>query len=172
MEPDADFIAAIADAWARSDASESAYERGQILEEIVRFVFGALPGFLHWRSRHVTNNGDAEFDVCFHNDIRESLFPSAEPAMVVECKNTAGAIGSGDVRNFVAKMEDVQLSWAFLVAANGITGSGERNSAAHAVIQQARLRKINVLVEVALTCSLNDGVDNLNAAAALTELLI
>lgn len=146
MDPDPEYIATIADAWARSDATDSSYERGQILEELVRFVFGGLPGFSHWKSRHVTSNGDAEFDVCFHNDIRLSPFPSAEPAMVVECKNTGDAIGSAEVRNFVAKMEDVQLSWAFLVAANGITGSGERNSNAHAVIQQARGRKINVLV--------------------------
>lgn len=146
MDPDPDYIATIVDAWARSDASDSSYERGQILEVLVRFVFGGLPGFSHWRSRHVTNLGDAEFDVCFHNDIRQSPFPFAEPAMVVECKNTGDRIGSAEVRNFVAKMEDVQLSWAVLVAANGITGSGERDSHAHAVIQAARARKINVLV--------------------------
>lgn len=146
VEPDPDFIATVVDFWARSDASDSSYERGQILEELVRYVFGSIPGLSHWRSRHVTNNGDAEFDVCFSNDIRQSPFPFAEPAMVVECKNTGGPIGSGDVRNFIAKMQEVQLSWAFLVAANGITGSGERNSHAHAVIQGARGRGINVLV--------------------------
>nr|WP_143324408.1 restriction endonuclease [Caulobacter sp. FWC2] len=105
-----------------------------------------MPGFSHWKSRHVTNLGDAEFDVCFHNDIRLSPFPFAEPAMVIECKNTGNPIGSAEVRNFVAKMEDVQLSWAVLVAANGITGSGQRDSHAHAVIQAARVRKVNVLV--------------------------
>ncbi|PIB92744.1 hypothetical protein CSW62_14930 [Caulobacter sp. FWC2] len=75
-----------------------------------------------------------------------SPFPFAEPAMVIECKNTGNPIGSAEVRNFVAKMEDVQLSWAVLVAANGITGSGQRDSHAHAVIQAARVRKVNVLV--------------------------
>lgn len=146
MEPDPDYIAEIIDAWARSDASESANERGEILEELVKFIFGSLPGFSHWKSRHLTNDGSAEFDVCFHNDIRLSPFPFAEPAMVVECKNTGRRIDAAGVRSFIAKLEDVQVSWAFLVAAHGITGSGERNTRAHGAIQVARTRKVNLLV--------------------------
>jgi hypothetical protein len=65
---------------------------------------------------------------------------------VVECKNTGGPVSSAGVRNFIAKMEDVQVSWAFLVAAQGITGSGQRNTHAHAAIQKGRTRKVNVLV--------------------------
>ena len=34
------------------------------------------------------------------------------------------------------------------------------------------LRKVDVLIEVALTCRLNNRVNDLNAAAALTELLV
>lgn len=140
------FVAEIAKAWMQSDASESANERGAILEELVKSLFGGLPGFSHWKSRHLTDNGSAEFDVCFHNDIRISPFPFAEPAIVVECKNTGRRIDAAAVRNFIAKLEDVQVSWAFLVAAEGITGSGERNTRAHAAIQSARSRKINLLV--------------------------
>lgn len=146
MDPDPDFIAGIQDAWARSDASPDANERGTIFEELVKIIFGGLPGFSHWKSRHLTNDGSAEFDVCFHNDIRLSPFPFAEPAMVVECKNTGRRIDAAGVRNFIAKLEDVQIGWAFLVAAQGITGSGQRNTRAHAAIQNARGRKVNLLV--------------------------
>lgn len=146
MEPDLNFIATITDAWERSDQSDSPYDRGLILEELVQYLFGSLPGLSFWRSRHVTNNGDAEFDVCFHNDIRVSLFPFAEPAMVVECKNTDSPIGSAEVRNFIAKMEDVALSWAFMVSARGVTGDHNGQRHARAVIQQARTRRVNLLV--------------------------
>lgn len=146
MEPDPTYIAEISDAWARSDASESAFERGEILEALVKYIFGRLPGFSHWRTRHLTNDGSAEFDVCFHNDIRLSPFPFAEPAIVVECKNTGSRVDSASVRSFIGKLEDVQISWAFLVAAQGITGSDEKNTRAHSVIQNARGRKINLLV--------------------------
>lgn len=146
MDPDPAFIAEIVDAWARTDASANANERGEILEELVKGIFGTLPGFSHWKSRHLTNDGSAEFDVCFHNDIRLSPFPFAEPAMAVECKNTGRRVDSVGVRNFIAKLEDVQISWAFLVAAQGITGSGQRNTRAHAAIQSARARKVNLLV--------------------------
>lgn len=146
MDQDPVYIAEIEHAWAHSDAAESANERGEILEELVKYIFERLPGFSHWKSRHLTNDGSAEFDVCFHNDIRLSPFPFAEPAMVVECKNTGRRIDSAGVRNFIAKLEDVQVSWAFLVAAQGITGSGQRNTRAHAAIQTARTRKVNLLV--------------------------
>jgi hypothetical protein len=146
VNPDHAYIAQIADAWTQSDAAASRNERGEILENLVKYIFGNLPGFSHWKSRHLTNDGSAEFDVCFHNDIRLSPFPFAEPAMVVECKNTGRRIDSAGVRNFIAKLEDVQVSWAFLVAAQGITGSGKRNTRAHAVIQTARTRKANLLV--------------------------
>ena len=146
MDPDPAYIAEIAQAWAQSDASGSANERGAILEELVKSLFGGLPGFSHWKSRHLTNDGSAEFDVCFHNDIRLSPFPFAEPAIVVECKNTGRRIDAAAVRNFIAKLEDVQVSWGFLVAAQGITGSGGRNTRAHAAIQSARGRKVNLLV--------------------------
>jgi hypothetical protein len=43
MDPDPDYIATIADAWARSDASGSSYDRGQILEALVQFVLAACP---------------------------------------------------------------------------------------------------------------------------------
>lgn len=146
MDPDPEYIEAIADAWARSDASGDANERGQILEELVRYVFGRLPGFAHWRSRHLTSNGSAEFDVCFTNDVRISPFPFAEPAMVIECKNTARKVDAAAVRSFIAKLEEVQVNWAFLVAARGITGSGRRSSRAHGAIQAARARRVNLLV--------------------------
>jgi hypothetical protein len=146
VNQDPAFIAEIANAFARSDAAESANERGKVLEELIKYIFGSLPGFSHWKSRHLTNDGSAEFDVCFHNDIRLSPFPFAEPAMIVECKNTAYPIDAAAVRSFVAKLEDVQVSWAFLVAARGITGSGERKTHAHAAIQNARTRKVNLLV--------------------------
>lgn len=146
MDPDPEFIALIDDAWARTDASADRNERGEILEELVKQVFGSLPGLSHWKSRHLTNDGSAEFDVCFHNDIRLSPFPFAEPALVVECKNTGRPVDSAGVRNFIAKIEDVQVSWAFMVTAQGITGTGKRNTRAHAAIQTARGRKVNLLV--------------------------
>lgn len=146
MDPDLPYIAGISDAWARSDVTGDRNERGEILETLVKSIFGRLPGFSHWKSRHLTNEGSAEFDVCFHNDIRLSPFPFAEPAMVVECKNTGRRIDSAGVRNFIAKLEDMQVSWASLVAAEGITGSGERYTRAHAAIQNARTRKVNLLV--------------------------
>jgi hypothetical protein len=43
-------------------------------------------------------------------------------------------------------LEDIRVSWAFLVAAQGITGSNTRSTHAHWVIQKARGRKINLLV--------------------------
>lgn len=146
MKPDPIYIAEIENAWGRSDACGSPNERGQILEDLVRYIFERLPGLSHWKSRHLTNDGSAEFDVCFHNDIRLSPFPFAEPAMVVECKNTGSRIDAAAVRNFIAKLEDVQVNWAFLVAAQGITGSGQRNTHAHAAIRIARTRRVNVLV--------------------------
>ncbi|PZM13718.1 restriction endonuclease [Rhizobium tubonense] len=146
METDLDFVGAIAEALVRSDASDSNHERGRILEEIVRYVFGALPGFTHWRNRVITNKGDAEFDVCFQNDVRQNPFNFASAAIVIECKNTGRPVGSGDVRKFISKMDDHQLDWAFLVAANGITGAGKKTSHAHSVIQTARLRRRNLLV--------------------------
>ena len=67
-------------------------------------------------------------------------------ADVLGLMNALGIAQAHVVRNFIAKLEDVQVSWAFLVAAQGVTGSGERNTRAHAAIQTARTRKVNLLV--------------------------
>lgn len=159
-----DVRAAVGEAFRRSDLSQDANERGAILEALVTDLFGLLPGLSYWRSRFLTNDGSAEFDVCFHNDVRVSLFPEAGPALVVECKNTGHRIDSGAVRIFVTKLAEIHAKWGVLVASQGITGEDERN--AKAVVLDARGRGTHLLVFT------RENLERLGDAAAWEAMVI
>lgn len=156
--PDPAFMASIAARFAEADAATSNAARGAALEMLIRDAFSSIDGVQHWRSRFLNSAASAEFDVCFQQDNRISPIHDLGQPLVVECKNTAGKVTAPTVRTFASKLDEVRLKWGVLVAAQGITGSGKRRSAAHDVIDATWLRLgVGIIVVTrtnleALTC--------------------
>jgi len=145
--------ATILEAFERSDAAETTTFRGRILEDLIAQLFADIDGIRHYKNNLLNAAGSTELDVCFWNSRRADGFPFLENIIVAECKNTATRIGSAEIRNFRAKLEDMKLNFGLFIATNGITGDADQLRNAHDAVRQAFQQgiQIAVLTKVELT---------------------
>ncbi len=76
-------------------------------------------------------------DVALWNDGRPDGLFCLPNFILVECKDWSHAVGSGEVNWFDSKLRNRGLNFGVLIATNGITGSVEDLTAAHAVVAAA-----------------------------------
>lgn len=136
-----------------SDAAATTTERGRLLEDLVAYLFAHCPGVRHYNNNTLNAAGSSEIDVCFWNSRHPDSFDFLPQIIVVECKNTAEAVGSAAIRVFLSKLQDMALDHGILVATNGVTGNQENLRAAHDVIRtsfQAQGIRIIVLTRAEL----------------------
>jgi len=127
----------IIDAFTTADAATTTVEKGRALESLIQHIFSQCPGVRHSRNNAINVAGSSEFDVCFWNNLHFDSLDFLPRIIVVECKNTAGRIGSPDLRVFRDKLKEIKVDSGILIAANGITGTLENRKAAHDVIRTA-----------------------------------
>jgi hypothetical protein len=102
--------------------AESADDKGQALERLVRAIFVQVPGLTFRGSNVIVGFKSHEIDIGFRVVAVEGGLPEAVPFLLVECKNWASSVGLNEVRDFRMKLSDSHLRFGVLVAANDVSG--------------------------------------------------
>ena len=137
---------AISAAFELGEVAENTTECGRILENLIADLFSKCEGIRHHQNNLLNSAGSSEIDVCFWNSQKHDGFPFLPNILVAECKNTAGRMGSAEIRNFRGKLQDMRLDFGLFIAANGITGNAENLRAAHDAVRAAFQNKISIAV--------------------------
>lgn len=131
----------------QSDAATTADEKGDKLEQLVRYIFERIPGVSYYDKNILDQNRAHEIDIAFWNLQNKSDICFLDPVIIVECKNTGRPVGSDDVGWFVRKLQDRGANYGVLVALSGVTGQADGVSNAHSEVLTALTRdKIKLLV--------------------------
>ncbi len=130
-----------------SDNAPTADQKGEILEQLTRYVFERVPGVSFYAKNILDGNRAHELDVVFWNLQKQSDICFLDAVIIVECKNTAHPVSSAQVGWFVRKLQDRGATHGVLIALNGITGNNDEDNSAHSEVSSALVRdKIRVLV--------------------------
>jgi hypothetical protein len=131
----------------RSDGAASPDEKGDILEQLTRYVFEQIPGVTFHGKNILDGKRAHELDVVFWNNQPKSDLWFIDAIVIVECKNTAHPVGSQQVGWFVRKLQDRGAAHGILVALDGITGNDVAGNSARSEVVSALVRdKIRVMV--------------------------
>jgi len=122
------------------------HERGQALQDLVRHVFGVIPGIRPPICNVVDFANAGEIDVFCGNKAHNLGLWFLPRAILVECKNWTKPVGSQEVRVFIDRMRERGCEAGVLIAANGITGDYADLSAARRHIARALEDRYEVLI--------------------------
>ncbi len=111
----------------------SSHERGQALENLIRYIFGKIPGLRCNIQDQLDYSRSQEIDLAFWND-KLGFMPYV---VLIECKNWSSPVSSAEVTVFKEKLYSRGLQFGIIVAVNGITGNMEQRTCAHDVIARA-----------------------------------
>ena len=130
-----------------SDTAPTADAKGDILEELTKYLFDKVRGVSFHKKNVLDGVRAHELDVVFKNDKRISDFYFLDYVIITECKNTANPLGSMGVRWFIDKLRDCGVSSGILISLSGITGVADGISNAHSEVINAVIRdKVTVLL--------------------------
>jgi Restriction endonuclease len=130
-----------------SDDASTADQKGEILEQLTRYIFAKVPGVSFYAKNILDGKRAQELDVVFWNLQKESDICFLDSVIIVECKNTKHPVSSAQVGWFVRKLQDRGTTHGILVALDGITGNNEEGNSAHSEVLSALIRdRIRVLV--------------------------
>lgn len=121
---------------AEGDATNVTEEIGEALEDVVGWTLCSLRGVRVLKRDFVDRAGSSEVDLFLFNNPRLSPIEFLPAFLLVECKNWGAPVGSATVRDFIGKLLASKLKVGILVAAHGITGDRNDQTAANNVIQQ------------------------------------
>jgi len=130
----------------RGNTATTTTEKGRILEDLICYIFGKVPGMPITERNTMNVFETEEIDVAFWNDRSERGFHFLPHVILVECKNWSRPVGSAEVAYFVKKLENKGLDFGILVAANGITGSSTDSTRANFEVSMALARGIRLIV--------------------------
>ena len=123
-----------------SDSAATAHEKGDKLEQLIRYVFDKVPGVTFYQKNVLDENRAHELDLAFWNLQSQSEICFLDPVIIVECKNTGQPLGSNGVGWFVRKLQDRGVSYGILVSLSGITGQADGHNNAHSEVLSALTR--------------------------------
>lgn len=130
-----------------SDNAPTSDEKGEILEDLVKYLFDKVPGVSFHKKNVLDGVRAHELDVVFKNDKRVSDLYFLDFVIITECKNTGHRLGSMGVRWFIDKLRDCGVSTGILISLSGITGVADGVSNAHSEVIYAVVRdKVSVLI--------------------------
>ncbi|HEX4322181.1 MAG TPA: restriction endonuclease [Acidobacteriaceae bacterium] len=119
------------------DAATTTKAKGDALEDVVSWVFCAMPGIKVLKRNFVDTAGSSEIDLLLYNDPGQTPVRFLTEFPMVECKNWQAPVDSVTVRAFIDKLRSARLKVGILVAANGVTGDAGERTAAKNVIDRA-----------------------------------
>lgn len=155
----------IQDFFQQGDLATTTTEKGRALESLICYVFEKVPGIIVTKRNELNVFNTEEVDVAFWNEKHPKGFYFLPHIIIVECKNWSQAVGSNEVSYLSEKLLNRGLDYGVLVAANGITGSGEDLNRAHYHITMALSRGKHILVIT------REEIEALTDTADLTKLL-
>ena len=121
----------------RSDNATTAGGKGRALEDMICYVFGAIPGVQITHRNTLDAFRSEEIDIALWNEKHPRGLRHFHHIILVECKNWSTAVGSSEVGWFESKLRSRGLPFGILVASNGITGNALERTNAHSVIADA-----------------------------------
>ena len=142
----ADFGGELARLLAACDDAESSAEKGNALQELAEFMFGAVDGFEALRGKRFNAFGSDEIDLPCYQDPAVSGAHFIDAFFLVECKNRADPIPAGEVDWFIGKLERRSQTFGIMLALNGISGNPQGPTAAHQIVAAALQRGVKLIV--------------------------
>ena len=136
----------IRDFFRQGETATTRIGKGRALEDLICYVFGAIPGVTFYRRDALNVFDSEEIDVAFWNDQEPSGLHFLQNILLVECKNWSTPVGSSEVDWFLSKLRRRGQSLGFLIAASGITGDVASVGAAHEIIRSALAEKRQLIV--------------------------
>jgi hypothetical protein len=132
----------------RADSVSTMSQKGTLLEGLVAYLFGRIPGLRVTERNQMTVFNTEEVDVVLWNSRDPNGLSSVEfPAiLLVECKNWTNAVGSMELAWFIMKVWGRGQDFGILVAANGITGNAFDLNRSHQLIARALSHGIRIIV--------------------------
>jgi ActR/RegA family two-component response regulator len=134
-----DLIDELRRVWERARTETDGNRKGKLLEDLVKDLFRATPGFERVTTR--LRNEVEEIDVVVENRSDDPLWKiDGAPYLLAECKNWSSHCGAGELRNFYGKLTSKykRARTGFFIAPGGFT------SAFHE--ERARRQESEVLV--------------------------
>jgi ActR/RegA family two-component response regulator len=118
---DADVVGELRAMWAQVRTEADRNRKGKLLEELVRLLFQATPGFGRVTTR--LDNGTEEIDIKVDNQSIESPWKDEGSYLLGECKNWSSPCGTKEIRNFRGKLTAKynRVRAGFLIAPGGFT---------------------------------------------------
>jgi ActR/RegA family two-component response regulator len=118
---EADVIAVLRETWAQVRTEHDRNRKGKLLEELVKLLFQATPGFGRITTR--LDNGIEEIDLKIDNRSNDPTWKDEGSYLLGECKNWSSPCGSNEVRSFRAKFTTKynRVRTGFLFAPGGFT---------------------------------------------------
>jgi ActR/RegA family two-component response regulator len=108
--------------WDRTRAETDRNRKGKLLEELVKDLFRATPGFEHVKTR--LSNESEEIDVVIENRSDDPLWRSdGAQYLLAECKNWSSHCDASEFRNFHGKLTGKykRARTGFFIAPGGFT---------------------------------------------------
>jgi hypothetical protein len=129
-----------------SAAAQTTKEKGDILEELICYIFQMIPGITVTRRNERNAFDTEEIDVAFFNEQAPGGLPFLPWIILVECKNWSKPVGSEHVSWFDTKMRNRGVEFGILIAVNGITGNPALLTDAHNIIATALKERRRLIV--------------------------
>jgi hypothetical protein len=149
---------------ADAQAAATSDAKGKLYEELVKYLFAAVPGCL--AESNITNMFRTEqVDVAVGNGKLPDGLWLLPHVILVECKHWDEPVDSGRVGYFMNILAGRGVELGILVAANGITGNRDDLTNAHALGLHGSPRGLKVVVIT------TQDIANLQTVADLIELL-
>ncbi len=130
----------------RGFSSDTTTDQGRALEDLVSYLFEAVPGIAVTERNVVNAFHTEEVDVAFWNDQHRRGLWFLPTTLLIECKNWSRPVGGGEVAYLVRRLQNRGLDLGFLVATGGVTGSPIDLTDAHFEIATALKDGIRVVV--------------------------
>ena len=108
--------------WERARAETDRNRKGKLLEELVKDLFRATPGFEYVKTR--LNNNIEEIDIVVENHSDDPLWKNDGTSYLIgECKNWSSRCGPTELGNFLRKLTTKfgRVRTGFFIAPGGLT---------------------------------------------------
>ena len=149
---------------ADAEASTTSDAKGKLYEELVQYLFEAVPGCI--AERNLTNVFRTEqIDVAVGNAQSGDGLWLLPHVILAECKNWTQVVDSNTVGYFMNTLAGRGVELGILIAANGITGDSEELTSAHAIGLHGSARGIKIVVIT------TDDICSLKSVGDFVELL-
>lgn len=104
------------------DRTRKAATKGKLVESLVGYVFGCVPGLSLDDTNIINVYHSEEIDLIFWNDQESDGVRFLDCPLIVECKGWSNPVSGRELRYFASLLKDRGRRNGIFVALNGITG--------------------------------------------------